>query len=63
MSFGCGGIHLGGNTGRQQLFRFENIPFQEQGKITRPGIGLMVSAAEPELAQEVVLPVVKGGVG
>lgn len=62
MVFGCGGIHLGGNTGRQQLFRFENIPFQEQGKITKPGIGLMVSSETPELAQEVVLPVVKGGV-
>lgn len=63
MIFGCGGIHLGGNTGRQQLFRFDNIPFQDQGKIAKPGIGLMVSANEPEMAQEVVLPLIKGGAG
>lgn len=63
MVSGCGGIHLGGNTGRQQLFRFENIPFQEQGKMTKPGIGLMVFPEEPGLAQEVILPFVKGGMG
>ena len=37
------GAHLGGNITAQRLFQFNNIPFQEQSKVTKPGKGLVPS--------------------
>ena len=55
------GIHLGGNISAQRLFQFSNIPFQEQTKTTKPGVGLIPNADDPGMAQKVILPLVKGG--
>lgn len=54
------GIHLGGNTVAQRLFQFNNIPFQEQSKTSKPGSGLVSLYEEPGTAERVVLPLVKG---
>lgn len=42
-SYGTG-IHMGGNAGGQRLFSFPDIPYQEQGRFLKPGIGLFPSA-------------------
>ena len=42
-SYGTG-IHMGGNAGGQRLFSFPDIPYQEQGRFLKPGIGLSPSA-------------------
>lgn len=54
------GVHLGGNTAAQRLFQFNNIPFQEQSKTTKPGVGLTPMYEEPGTAESIVLPIVKG---
>lgn len=55
------GIHLGGNSSGQRLFQFSNIPFQEQGKTSKPGVGLVPAKDDPGQAERVVIPLVKGG--
>lgn len=55
------GIHLGGNVAAQRLFQFTNIPFQENAKVTKPGVGLATGVEEPGTALQVVIPLVKGG--
>lgn len=55
------GIHLGGNISAQRMFQFSNIPFQDQSKPSKPGVGLIPSVEDPGAAQNVVLPLVKGG--
>ena len=35
---------MGGNAGGQRLFSFPDIPYQEQGRFLKPGIGLFPSA-------------------
>lgn len=55
------GIHLGGNIGTQRMFQFSNIPFQEQNKASKAGLGIVPSGEDYAIAQNVVLPLVKGG--
>lgn len=55
------GVHLGGNINGQKLFSFGNIPYQEQGKVTKPGLGLTPSAEDSGTADKIVIPFVKGG--
>ena len=55
------GVHLGGNVNGQKLFSFGNIPYQEQGKAAKPGLGLTPSAEDPGTANKIVIPFVKGG--
>lgn len=56
------GIHLGGNISAQRLFQFSNIPFQEQAKATKPGMGLTPNIDDMSVAETVILPLVKGGI-
>lgn len=55
------GIHLGGNISAQRMFQFSNIPFQEQSKSSKPGVGLTPGEEDAGMAQQIVLPLVKGG--
>lgn len=48
------GIYLGGNVLGQRIFDFGNIPFTEQGKVLKPGIGLISSADES--ADRIIVP-------
>ncbi|MBS6395731.1 MAG: type VII secretion protein EssC [Clostridiales bacterium] len=56
------GIHLGGNVNGQRIFQFGNIPFQEQGRVTKAGVGLAPSSDDSAMAERLVLPLVRGGV-
>lgn len=53
------GIHLGGNVQNIRYFDFTGIPYTEQGKTQKIGIG-MIPAGNGEEARKVVLPLVKG---
>lgn len=51
------GIYFGGNVSSQRIFDFGNIPFAEQGKSLKPGIGLLPSTDES--ADRIIVPLYK----
>lgn len=53
------GIHFGGNVAGQRIMNFDYVPFTEQRKALRPGIG-MLPANDEEDVRKVVIPLVKG---
>ena len=53
------GIHLGGNVSAQRLFEFSYIPYMQQSKTQKAGIGVLPSNNEEETTQKVVIPMVK----
>lgn len=53
------GIHLGGNVSAQSLFEFSDLPFSEQSKPEKPGVGLTPSRGG-ESVRRVILPQVRG---
>lgn len=53
------GIHLGGNISSQSLFEFSGIPFSEQSKQEKPGVGL-VPPRDGEGWRRIILPQVRG---
>ena len=57
-SYGTG-IHLGGNTVSQHIFDFSTVPYSEQAKVTKPGIGLIPPDNSNSGVREVVIPLVK----
>ena len=59
----CGyrtGMHLGGEIDRQRIFSFDNIPYTQRGRSTKPGIALAAVPGMPNQADVVVLPLRKG---
>ncbi len=50
------GIHLGGNVSSQRLLDFEYIPFMEQGKIQKPGIGMLPAVEGEVKVRNIVIP-------
>ncbi len=52
------GVHLGGNVNAQRIFTFQNIPFAEQSKVMKKGIGLVPSKDDYTASERVVIPVV-----
>lgn len=57
-SYGTG-IHLGGNTVSQHIFDFSTVPYSEQAKVAKPGIGLIPPDNSNSGVREVVIPLVK----
>ncbi len=53
------GMHFGGNVSAQRIFNFDYIPYNEQSKSLKAGIGL-VPSQEEETVRKVVIPLVKG---
>lgn len=53
------GIHFGGNTSQNTYMNFSHIPFTEQNKAEKPGIGQLPKAADSEDAQQIVVPAVR----
>ncbi len=53
------GIHLGGAVTQLRYFDFSNIPYLEQGKPQKPGIG-MVPVGNGDAAERVVIPLAGG---
>lgn len=54
------GIHLGGNVAGQRIFDFSTMPYSEQTKTTKPGVGLIPPDMESATVQEVRIPQIKG---
>ena len=52
------GVHLGGNVSAQRIFTFQNIPYAEQSKAMKKGFGLVPSAEDDTVSEQVVIPVV-----
>ena len=50
------GIHLGGNVSAQRIFNFDYIPYMEQGKEQKAGIGMLPSGEGITAASKVVIP-------
>ncbi len=53
------GIHFGGNVARQRIMNFDYVPYAQQTKALKPGIG-MLPASEDEDVRKVIIPLVKG---
>ena len=53
------GIHFGGNVAGQRIMNFDYVPFTEQSKSMKPGIG-MLPTNDDEDVRKVVIPLVKG---
>lgn len=53
------GVHLGGNVNNIRYFDFGNVPYTEQGKVQKAGIGMLPAGNEDEAAK-IVIPLVKG---
>lgn len=51
------GIHFGGNVAAQRIMEFEGIPFMEQNKVLKAGVGMLPSSEEN--ARKVVIPLYK----
>lgn len=52
------GIHFGGNVSSQRIFNFDYLPFMEQGKTLKAGIGLL-PGNEEDSVHKIVVPLVK----
>ena len=50
------GIHLGGNVAQQKILDFNAMPFMEQSKTLKPGIGLLPQDSEHPAPRRVILP-------
>lgn len=53
------GIHFGGNVAGQRIMNFDYVPYAEQSKSQKPGIG-MLPANDDEDVRKVVVPLMKG---
>lgn len=53
------GIHLGGNLTAQKIFNFQNIPYAQQTKTMKKGMGYVPDAGEESCGVEVVIPLAK----
>ena len=53
------GIHMGGNVAAQRILEFDGMPFGEQTRSEKPGIGL-VASTDGQSYHRIVIPLVKG---
>lgn len=53
------GIHMGGNVAAQRILEFAGMPFGEQTRSEKPGIGL-VASTDGQSYHRIVIPLVKG---
>lgn len=54
------GIHLGRNAASQRIFDFSSLPYLEQSRVAKPGIGLIPTDIYNPVARTVVIPLLKG---
>ena len=50
------GVHLGGNIGAQRIFNFRNIPYSDNSKPMKRGMGLVPSADDDTVSETIVFP-------
>lgn len=53
------GVHLGGQVNNVRYFDFSNVPYMEQSKVQKAGIGMLPTGNEDETAR-IVIPLVRG---
>ena len=53
------GIHFGGKTGDNPILNFEYIPYAEQSKIEKAGIGLLPDVTDEKGTRKVVVPLAR----
>lgn len=53
------GVHFGGNVAEQRVMNFDYVPYNEQTKSQKAGIG-MLPANEDENVKKIMVPLVKG---
>ena len=53
------GVHFGGNVAAQRIMNFDYVPYTEQSKPQKPGIGMLPSN-EDEDVRKIVVPLMKG---
>lgn len=53
------GIHLGGNVQAQRMFSFDYIPYTDQSRGLKAGVGLIPSENDEPNTQKIVLPIVR----
>lgn len=54
------GIHFGGNVAAQRLFQYDYIPYLEQSRTMKSGIGLLSTINDESEVAKVVVPLVRG---
>lgn len=53
------GIHFGGNVAAQRIMNFDYVPYSEQTKTQKPGVGMLPSSDEDEV-RKIIVPLMKG---
>lgn len=53
------GVHLGGNVAAQKLLDFSSMPYTEQNKPMKPGMGLLPQDVDHPNARKIVIPQIK----
>lgn len=57
------GIHLGGKTAANPILNFDYIPFSQQNKADRTGVGTIPGISDEKAASGIVVPLVKNAGG
>lgn len=50
------GTHLGGSVSTQQIFTFQNIPFNETNKVYKKGLGLTPDSEDDTYGHKIIIP-------
>ena len=53
------GIHFGGKVSENQVLTFDYLPFMEQSKTEKPGIGQLPDVSEDNTTQKIVVPLAR----
>ena len=54
------GVHLGGELNTQKMLSYRNIPFAEQTRVLKPGIGYVPSEEDAMNVDQIIIPMNKG---
>ena len=54
------GVHLGGELNAQKMLSYRNVPFAEQTRSMKPGVGYVPGAEDPMNVDQIVIPMNKG---
>ena len=56
------GVHLGGELNSQKLLSYRNIPYAEQSRSLKPGVGFVPDEEDSMSVDTIVIPMNKGQV-
>ncbi len=52
------GIHFGGNVGDNRIFNYDNVPYQEQAEVLKPGIGYTAGVMSLDV-KKIIVPMAR----